>query len=436
MQDLLQLGLTGRKLVVQGCLNVVLGAALILTGSLLPAAAIAIVIGGWLLSTVAELVFRLFRKSRSTDSLGMLLVKTVILSFLFSSSFAVKAPIYLFAILIGIYQIFNATVNLVTYALYRKDGIRPRARLLIDGVLLLCLGGTSLFSVSGNMNFQLAVVGGYLILYGLTNIRDGLLFEKEIDKNHLERYVRVSLPFALAALIPRATLKKINDFLAENAGDPSGSYQISKTDRDDTALEMFVHVKESGLGIVGHVDLSYQDRVYSFGSYDVASEKFGGAIGDGVLYKADREPYIEYCNREGKTLFGYRIALNEAQKAAIEKQLAYLESLTTPWEPGAEKLTKDAQGEPQEMYAYRLRRDIGAEFFKFVSSKFKTYFVLSTNCVLLADSVVGKAGTDILSVKGFIAPGTYQDYLDKEFEKPFSMVVGKQVYPALKARGA
>ena len=53
---------------------------------------------------------------------------------------------------------------------------------------------------------------------------------------------------------------------------------------------------------------------------------------------------------------------------------------------------------------------------------------MSTNCVLLADTIVGKAGTDILSARGFISPGTYQDYLDKEFERPHSLVVTKRVY--------
>ena len=53
---------------------------------------------------------------------------------------------------------------------------------------------------------------------------------------------------------------------------------------------------------------------------------------------------------------------------------------------------------------------------------------MSTNCVLLADTIVGAAGTDILSVRGFISPGTYQDYLDKEFERPHSLVVTKRVY--------
>lgn len=79
---------------------------------------------------------------------------------------------------------------------------------------------------------------------------------------------------------------------------------------------------------------------------------------------------------------------------------------------------------------------VGAEFFKLTGPKFRSYSFISTNCTLVADSVVGKAGTDVLSVKGFIATGTYQDYLDKKFEKPLGMVIGEQGYPALKAREA
>lgn len=73
-------------------------------------------------------------------------------------------------------------------------------------------------------------------------------------------------------------------------------------------------------------------------------------------------------------------------------------------------------------------RETQAKLFKFTRSKFKTYFVLSMNCVLLADTIIGKAGTDILSAKGFITSGTYQEYLDKEFAKPNSIVISKAMY--------
>ena len=72
-------------------------------------------------------------------------------------------------------------------------------------------------SSTGNSVFQLFVLGAYFFLYGVSNIRDGFLFEEEIGKNHLKRRVRMSLPIVLAALIPASTLAKINKFMQENA---------------------------------------------------------------------------------------------------------------------------------------------------------------------------------------------------------------------------
>ena len=72
-------------------------------------------------------------------------------------------------------------------------------------------------SSTGNSVFQLFVLGAYFFLYGLSNIRDGFLFEGEIGKNHLKRRIRISLPIVLAALIPARTLAKINKFMQENA---------------------------------------------------------------------------------------------------------------------------------------------------------------------------------------------------------------------------
>lgn len=149
-----------------------------------------------------------FQKSQSTDTLGVALVKLLVLGYLLGSNFATDVPIYILALVIGVYQIFHATINLVTYVLYRKNKIRPRFRLLLDGLVLVFLGGTSLLSSTGNSVFQLFVLGAYFFLYGVSNIRDGFLFEEEIGKNHLKRRVRMSLPIVLAALIPASTLAK------------------------------------------------------------------------------------------------------------------------------------------------------------------------------------------------------------------------------------
>ena len=429
MAKILSLGLTGKKLLAQGFLFVLLGLILMVTGTWLPVTVIRLVLFLAWIATVVDLLLRVFKKSQSTDTLGVALVKLLVLGYLLGSNLATDIPIYVLALVIGVYQIFHASINLVTYVLYRKNKIRPRFRLLLDGLVLVFLGGTSLLSSTGNSVFQLFVLGAYFFLYGLSNIRDGFLFEEEIGKNHLKRRIRISLPIVLAALIPARTLAKINKFMLENA-DEREDIHLGMVKSGKTAeLEIFVHTAETSLfSAIGHVDICYQGRVISYGNYDPSSETLFGMVGDGVLYFCDRDKYIDLCKRESqKTLFGYGIDLTPEMEKAVQKKLAELKQLTIPWEPSADKIMT-GDGKEDYTYAYKIRHETDGELYKFIKSKFKSYFVLSTNCVLLADTIVGQAGTDILSPKGFIAPGTYQAYLNREFEKPNSIVVSKHVY--------
>ena len=429
MAKILSLGLTGKKLLAQGFLFVLLGLILMVTGTWLPVKVIRLVLFLAWIATVLDLVLRIFKKSQSTDTLGVALVKLLVLGYLLGSNLATDVPIYILALVIGVYQIFHASINLVTYVLYRKNKIRPRFRLLLDGLVLVFLGGTSLLSSTGNSVFQLFVLGAYFFLYGVSNIRDGFLFEEEIGKNHLKRRIRISLPIVLAALIPARTLAKINKFMQENA-DEREDIHLGMVKSGKTAeLEIFVHTAETSLfSAIGHVDICYQGRVISYGNYDPSSETLFGMVGDGVLYFCDRDKYIDLCKRESqKTLFGYGIDLTPEMEKAVQKKLAELKQLTIPWEPSADKIMT-GDGKEDYTYAYKIRHETDGELYKFIKSKFKSYFVLSTNCVLLADTIVGQAGTDILSPKGFIAPGTYQSYLNREFEKPNSIVVSKHVY--------
>lgn len=429
MAKILSLGLTGKKLLAQGFLFVLLGLILMVTGTWLPVTVIRLVLFLAWIATVVDLLLRVFKKSQSTDTLGVALVKLLVMGYLLGSNLATDIPIYVLALVIGVYQIFHASINLVTYVLYRKNKIRPRFRLLLDGLVLVFLGGTSLLSSTGNSVFQLFVLGAYFFLYGVSNIRDGFLFEEEIGKNHLKRRIRISLPIVLAALIPARTLAKINKFMQENA-DEREDIHLGMVKSGKTAeLEIFVHTAETSLfSAIGHVDICYQGRVISYGNYDPSSETLFGMVGDGVLYFCDRDKYIDLCKRESqKTLFGYGIDLTPEMEKAVQKKLAELKQLTIPWEPSADKIMT-GDGKEDYTYAYKIRHETDGELYKFIKSKFKSYFVLSTNCVLLADTIVGQAGTDILSPKGFIAPGTYQAYLNREFEKPNSIVVSKHVY--------
>lgn len=429
MKKLSDLGLTGRKLVGEGLILVLVGLGFLITGWQFPGLILRFIHAGLFFLALYELSMTFFRKKKSSESVIALVGKAVLFGILASLDLAVQIPLYFAAIFVGIYQLFTALINFITFYLYRKDGVQPRIRFLMDGIWLTILGSASLFVSGTQLVVQTIVIGGYLILYGLTNLRDGFLFEEAIEQQSLKRHVRLTLPLFLAALVPRMTLEKVNHYLADNKDQTAQSvYNSQKNITKTPILEIFVHVGEEGFGAVGHVDLSYKGQVYGYGSYDVLSERLGGAIGDGVLFKAERQAYVDFCNQEGMTMLGYQLSLRPEQEEAIETRLAEIDNLLLPWNPSPEKVSKTADGQPIEMYAYRMKEAIHAELFKFRKSKFKTYFVLSTNCVLLADSVIGQAGTDILGMRGFIAPGTYQSYLDQEFEKPHSLVVAKNIY--------
>ncbi|HFI0150818.1 TPA: hypothetical protein ACGO3A_001336 [Streptococcus suis] len=429
MKKISELGLTGRKLVGQGLLLIVFGLGFVVAGWQFPALVLRFVNASLFFLALYELGMILIKKRKSSENLPVLIGKAILFGCLASFDLAFQIPLYLIAVFIGVYQLFTAVINFITYYLYRKDGVEPRIRFLIDGIWLTIIGCASLFASATQLVLQALVIGGYLILYGVTNLRDGLLFEEAIEQQNLQRHVRLTLPLFIAALLPRMTLQKINDYLADHKQQTAQSvYNQHKEIIQTPSLEVFVHVGEEGFGAVGHVDLSYKGQVFGYGSYDVLSERLGGAIGDGVLFKAERQAYIDFCNQKGMTMLGYQLSLTPEQEEAVEARLAEIDSLLIPWTPSPEKVSKTADGQSIEMYAYRMKEAIGADLFKFKKSKFKTYFVLSTNCVLLADSVIGQAGTDLLGLRGFIAPGTYQSYLDQEYEKPHSLVVAKNIY--------
>ena len=209
-------------------------------------------------------------------------------------------------------------------------------------------------------------------------------------KTRVKRRIRVPLPVIFTILLPKKMLDKINHFIQEELSMSEWtSPELKGTDRQPV-LKVFIHVGEDGFNQMGHVDLSYKGRVYAYGNYDIDSERLLGAIGDGVLFSLDDQDYIDYCLQDNKTLFEYRVVLPATQEYKVET-------------------------------------------FKFRSSRYKTYFVLGTNCVLLADQLIGASGLDLLAMVGILAPGTYYDYFEKEFQKPNPMVVGKTIHnPVLK----
>lgn len=418
-----------RGKIVLGLITFILGIAFLLVGQQVPRRIYEWFFLYLFLTALFSLLTRWFQPRDKSESLLKIFIRALFAVILGNAIWLQEATVYLMVIPIAIYQIFQAFTNLVTWYLYRNNKVTGRLSYLFDGIWMGAIGLYSLSPFHDAARFQFAILGLYLILLGFSQVRDGIYFAARTVTDQLKRQIRVPLPIFISAIIPAVALEKLNRVILENQGQ-APDHLLHQVKADKTAeIELFVHTAPTNFfSKIGHVDIAYQGKVISFGSYDPDSERLMGMVGDGVLYECDRDAYIDLCKRESnKTLFAYGIDLDPSQEAAVIEEISKLKSLLVPWQPPQEPRI-NAEGQEEYTYAYKVQHQANGQLYKFTSSKFKSYFVLSTNCVLLADTIIGQAGTDIVSPKGFIAPGTYQSYLELEFEKPNGIVVTKSVY--------
>ena len=415
--------LSGRRTLLFGILAILFGVIIIANGVDVTKFALDLLVIYFIFVGVSNLFFRfLVKKNRiSLSSAFFHVLVGLVVGFLNRAS---NLPVNIVIIILGCYQLCTAAVYGITYLLYRQNKLKGGFRYFFDTVLYGGIGLTTIFSPSTDGRLQFLIVGIYLILLGFSNVRDGAFFNTDLEQKQLWRRIRINLPVIIAAFFPAEQLNRFNRFLQGEKREHQKVYSRIRDKQKPVDLEVLVHTSDQNLfGMIGHVDICYQGKVISYGSYDVFSERLFGTIGDGVLFKVDKDAYIELCKQESKkTLFGYGLYLTDEQKIAVEKRLAEIDELLAVWNPSAELKNND------HTYAYKLRYELGADLYKFKTSRFKTYFILSTNCCLLADSIIGQAGTAILDMRGIIAPGTYQSYLQYEFESANDLVVAQNIY--------
>ena len=132
-------------------------------------------------------------------------------------------------------------------------------------------------------------------------------------------------------------------------------------------------------------------------------------------------------------MFSYGLRLTEEQREAVRAEVERIKADTVPWKPPyqtacEEKGSANVKLSDHHDYCSELWNGTHAEFFKFTRGKFKTYSILSTNCVLLTDEILGKTGTDIVCIGGIASPGIYYDYLERLYMTHKTMVISKTIY--------
>lgn len=248
--------------------------------------------------------------------------------------------------------------------------------------------------------------GIFFILYGLEGI---LVF---LRHHHPDSFIArrsnlsLALPMLFSAFYPlRAciSIKALEKRIADEQ-------HIPKQKPD---LWVYFYLKDTGMEIFGHVDIAYKDTIYSYGCHDPHNRRLMGTLGDGVLIVSDRESFIRTnAEVDHKIVLGYGLYLNDTQKAVLERKIQELMDRATPWHCDAEIKKDDTIHD----YASRMWKGTHCQFYKFTEGKFRTYFVASTNCVLLADTLIRNKELSLVTLTGFIAPGAYLTFLNQEYK--------------------
>lgn len=333
----------------------------------------------------------------------------------------------LFPLIFGLYMLINGIIKLITYLIYKEEKVHGSYTTLIASFIDFFFSFIMVTNPQENIKTLTIILGIYLILFGITYLYDFIkdLYPKFFS--YKKRRLRLTLPIFISVMIPYSVYTKINNVLEKYV---TPVHINNKNTSGKVDLEIFIHVKNTTVGKFGHADLCFENKVYSYGCYDDASKKLFEAIGDGTFFTINnKDKYLKFCtSHSNKTIFCFGVTLTDKQKERIKQELEKINEYAYRWLCQQEL----DNSKKYDDYASILYRYTKAKFYKFYKGKWKTYFLLSTNCVKLVDKVLGATGSDLLKLNGIITPGAYYNYLNKEFKRQNSSVITKTIYTNVK----
>ncbi len=323
-------------------------------------------------------------------------------------------------VVFGVWSLINAFAK----ALYAVQLIKTKSRGVISTIIqcvIYVAFAILLFSdLLGGVISLGWIMGIYFLISAIFTLIDAVreLLGTDIGGKRVVQRIRLKPPVLLTAMMPMSLLRALND--------PDEEKEVAQWTRQETDLkdarpnlEIFLHLGNKVAFGFGHVDIALDGKTYSFGCYDATSNRLGGVLSDGVLFQADRDGYLKYMLENAKRrLIGYGVVLSDEQKAALENKIAEYLKESTRWYP-------DEQKNPNQK---KLERDAQAKFYKIGHGPFKTYNVLTTNCVAMANILAGSGGVDLMNPQGIVTPGTYMEFLDRQFLRKKSIIVSRTVY--------
>ncbi len=350
------------------------------------------------------------RKVRISMSIDVIIsIGALILINLYSNYY-----VALFPIVVGVYLLLISLTRFVRAYVYFTDKLKYKYFVLIDAIVSLIFALALLNKPLANINYFSYYIGTYFIFYGSSFIMQGFtrLFLAS------DAQFSMPVPVFIGAFLPGNTLERITEITdVETEDKPSD-------------LEVFIYLREGGMGQFGHMDFSYKGKTYSYGCFDHHTQKLGGGYGDGVLIIADRDKFLKHGNVfKQASVIKYGLKLNDTQKALIDARIQELLDRAYRYESDSERDEKNGElKDKYDTYLANVYLNTHAETYKFKYGRFKTFFILSTNCVNVASYILRMKNLEVINMKGLITPGTYLNYLNNEYLNNSKVVVSRYVY--------
>lgn len=368
--------------------------------------------------TISNLV-QIFINITDINKLGQSFIKfsiCIIILLIFEMNFS---PFIRFIpIIIFLYSMLMGFMHAITFWQYRKDYSFKKINEFLSFMICLIFG----YFILINLDLSLTICGIYLIVYSINLFI--LFIDEKIpikNKNKIKNKIHISLPIFISAFIPNRVLNNINRHLEPKEDTIFKDY---KNNRHKANVEILVHVTPSGNESFGHCDICINDTIISYGGYDYDSIKFNYTYGPGVMFEvANKEKYIKFCQKtSNKSIFGFGLYFNGEQMNKLNNKINELKERCYVWKCPVQLNSND-----YDDYSSLLHLETNAKFYKFKYGKFKYYFVLGFNCAKFVDEILRACSLDTI-ISGIISPGTYYDFLNREFNKKNGIVISKTIY--------
>lgn len=256
-------------------------------------------------------------------------------------------------------------------------------------------------------------IGVLLNVYGIAQLCDFLMYISRNQKfQNVLSTIRIALPDFIAIFMP---LRLCEPIIKKDSRQKSEEKQNSD-------LEVFFQVTDSGIGIAGHCELCYRGKTITYGNYNPETRRLFKTVGEGIILRAEKSNYLKWeIEANKKKVVSYRLSLAPKEIEQIEIAIAKLESCLEEWTP---KKSIENKGD----FADELAKQGSVKFYRIVKGRYKTYFVPTINCVSITRKLLENTRIGKPFMIGINTPGAYMHMLNRMYLSGSSTVVSRVIY--------